>query len=406
MRRSAPGLLLTVLLGISMLPGASADSASPKTWQARMRALAATTNELLPQLVSRHPDKAVVLEHAQTLADLAHAVRDDAARKMTRPPGDADASLPILAGQFAEDARAAYAALRGGQFDYGVDLLRSVTSHCLACHTRHEADPGIPRFPLSPKMDALGRVEQADLLTAIRRFEEALAEYQAIAADDKFANAHQIEWERAVRHGLSLAVRVKQSPEAALQIVEDARTQGAAPEFLRQNAARWEAALNKWKAETAAGAGKNPADTEPALYERMKRLFTEAQAAQEYPAYKGANVEYLRASAAAHDLLARFPDSKRAAEALYIAGMAYDVIGDATVWPSHQLYFEACVHRAPHSQMAARCYERFEQAVYLGYSGSGGTFIPEDMVKRMTALKRIAEPIDTRARHRRKPKLN
>ncbi|MBA2490705.1 MAG: hypothetical protein H0V34_03005 [Gammaproteobacteria bacterium] len=154
--------------------------------------------------------------------------------------------------------------------------------------------------------------------------------------------------------------------------------------------------MSKWQAEKVADSDKTSADTEPALYEEMSRLFTAAKAAQLYPKDTGANIEYLRASTTAHELLARFPDSKHAAEAFFIAGSAYDVIGDPILWPSHERYFEACVRRAPHSRIAVRCYERFEQSVYIGYSGSGGTFIPEDMQKRMSELKRIAEPIDTR----------
>ncbi|MBA2490704.1 MAG: hypothetical protein H0V34_03000 [Gammaproteobacteria bacterium] len=165
MRRSVLGLVFSVLHGITMLSSASADPATPISWQAKMRALGATMNELLPQLVSRHPEKEVVFKHARTLAELAHAVRDDAARKMTRPSGDADPSLPILANQFVEDAEVAYAAVKSGQLAYGVSLLRSVTGHCIACHTRHEANSELPSFPLSPKTNALGRVEQADLIT-------------------------------------------------------------------------------------------------------------------------------------------------------------------------------------------------------------------------------------------------
>ncbi len=42
------------------------------------------------------------------------------------------------------------------------------------------------------------------------------------------------------------------------------------------------------------------------------------------------------------------------AEAFFIAGSAYDVIGDPILWPSHERYFEACVRRAPHSRIAVR----------------------------------------------------
>ena len=381
-----------LLVGIVLVPALCLGSAStPKSWQGKMQALADVTNELLPELVSRTPDRKRLAVQAKRLAGLAHALSDDAAKKMSRPPGDADASLPFIAGRFAEDAQSAYLALKNGHADYGVTILRSVTGHCIACHSRHDAGPDFPTVPLSPKTESLSRAEKADLLVATRQFDRAFGEYLAIVSDEKTAKAEYLEWERAVRHALPVAVRVKKSPEMASQLVDKVMAQEAAPEFVKRNAAKWKAAIENWKSE----ARPSGEVTEDALYEEMTRLLEEAQAAQQYPADTGANIGYLRASAVAHELLARFPDGKRAGEALFAAGVSYDVLADPFLWPSHEFYYEACVRRVPNTELAQRCFERFEQSIYTGYSGSGGTFIPEDAFARIGELKKLARGSNT-----------
>jgi hypothetical protein len=56
----------------------------------------------------------------------------------------------------------------------------------------------------------------------------------------------------------------------------------------------------------------------------------------------------------------------------------------------HELYYEACVRELPHSSLAKRCYERYEQSVYVGYTGSGGTNIPDELQVILSELKKLA----------------
>ena len=50
------------------------------------------------------------------------------------------------------------------------------------------------------------------------------------------------------------------------------------------------------------------------------------------------------------------------------------------------LYFESCVRSSPHSELAEKCYQRFEQNVYFGYTGSSGTHLPEKVKDQLLAL--------------------
>ncbi len=55
----------------------------------------------------------------------------------------------------------------------------------------------------------------------------------------------------------------------------------------------------------------------------------------------------------------------------------------------HPLYFEACVRRDPHSTTARSCFQRYEEAVYAGFTGSGGTNIPADITVKLAGLRKL-----------------
>ena len=74
-----------------------------------------------------------------------------------------------------------------------------------------------------------------------------------------------------------------------------------------------------------------------------------------------------------HELLSLAPNGKHASEAMLIAGNAYRLLGEPLVTLLPEMYFEACVRNSPHTSLARQCFERFEESVYFGYSGGGGT---------------------------------
>ena len=53
--------------------------------------------------------------------------------------------------------------------------------------------------------------------------------------------------------------------------------------------------------------------------------------------------------------------------------------------------FEACVRENPKTPLARRCFQQLSDRVYLGFTGSAGTFIPEEELARLTELRGLAE---------------
>jgi hypothetical protein len=367
-----------------LVPGAKAESKT--SWQGKMQSLGEAIGELLPEIVSKKGNVEVIEKNAKALSELSHTLKPGLATGKMAPPEDADPSLAIIAGKFSDQTKYAYRAVKAGNVDYGKNILRGVTSYCIACHTRHDKGPEFPTFPLSPKADQLAPEEKAELFIATRQFDKGIDAFEGLIKDPAYAKSHPFEWERAVRSALAIAIRVKNDPARAQQVIDLALKTDNVPAYTKSYLTKWKAAIADWKSQ-----GKKAGGGEKELAADMRKLMAEAKAGQLFPADHSSEIQYLRASGVAHDLLRQAKTPKVKAEGLLMVGTAYEVLGNPVLWPMHELYFEACVRQVPHSKLAQQCYDRYEESVYMGYTGSAGTNIPDDIRVQLAELKQLAQ---------------
>lgn len=391
--KSASLAVLLVLFCWKAAEGAEGKSvaAAEKSWPGKMQKLESALQELLIDLSSDQRFRAKenfqkIEEHAQTFASLAHAVKTS-----TGEAPDADASIAILSDQFASASNQALRALKSGQREYARTLLRTMTGYCISCHTRNATGPSFQAASAAPLLKSLKDVERADYYAAIRQFDQALSEYERIASIPRKAESYSPEWERAVRSGLAIAIRVKKDPDRALRLVDRVLLSPTAPLYLKTQANQWKVNLSTWKLTPPP---KLASDEDRFKY--AITLLAAAKSQQAYPADRSADVLYLRASAIVHDLLSASPNGPYAADALFLAGISYEVLRDSTPWDIQDFYYLACIAKAPHTERARQCFTRYEQSVYFGYTGSGGIQLPSDTLKQLKELDRLSGPSENK----------
>jgi tetratricopeptide (TPR) repeat protein len=390
---AAAGLLPARALGD---PAASSSKAAPKAqakgsqqWAQKMRKLEKSFQELLVDLNSDERFNAPknfkrIERNAETFAKLAHElnVKDGSAP-------DHDPTIPIVAKQFEKEADRAYKTLKWGHRDYARDMLKSMTGYCMACHTRNSSGPSFQSIASSPAVQSLRTLEKGDYYAATRQFDRALEEYERLLSNPANIEHYTFDWEKAVRSGLAIAVRVKKDPDRALSIVDRVLATPKSPFFLKEQASQWKKSLLAWKEES----GSKPV-TEEGYYSQAVKLVAAAKSFQKYPADRSADILYLRASSAVHDLLAFAPNGKHATEALYLAGLCYEVLHDLNLWDQHEFYYLACIMKSPRTEISRQCFKHYEQSVYLGYTGSGGTHVPREIYAKLQDLDRMSTPAE------------
>lgn len=375
---------------------ARATGAEP-TWAEQMQRLKGVLPELLVDVTSdknfdnpKNADR--ILNNTKKLSELAHSLARMQESKGEGKPIDGDPTIGLISVLLDDEVQRAYSALKDGHRAYARRVLRSVSTYCVACHTRTDFGPNFPRLELKLETDALTQLELADIYAATRQFDRALAEYEKVASDPNAALTRSIEWEKAMKRALAIAVRVNHDPDRALKLVGKVVDSPHAATYFKAEAVAWQEGLRKWKKE----ATKKQASAPTALAE-ARRLIEQGRATQKYPADETGSVYYLRASAVLHEVMRQSLTADQLAQAFYLSGVAYEALQPLGLWTLPELYYESCIRKAPHSAVAESCFQRYEKNVYLGYSGSGGLALPQDVAKRIRDLQDLAKTAPKRS---------
>src|SRR6185437_9047466 len=143
----------------------------------------------------------------------------------------------------------------------------------------------------------------------------------------------------------------------------------------------WQRDIQTWKKE------KPSKDSSAAeMIASAKKLIAKGQ---DSPGH--GEVSFLRGSSLLHNFLKSYPKAPGRPEAFYLLGLSYTRLQDLALWNLQEMYFRACIAEAPHTEIAEKCYQKYEDSVVMGFSGSSGVHIPPDVLLQMRRLKVQAE---------------
>lgn len=388
MNRLFQFLLLTVMVSSAFAAGDEAPSNTE--WKNKMNQLSLTITSLLSQASSperfRDPkNKASIQKNIDSLKTLAHTLNP---KKMSS--SKKDPTLAVFAKDLEEKADNALQAFSSGHMDYSRRVVRQVTASCIACHSRNASGPQFGDIGAPDSSMNLKPIELARYFAATRQFDRAFDESMKLVKDQSTTSPW--EWQEAVDQALNLAVRVKRDPKAALGVTEAILHDDHTPKYLKQNAKTWEQSIASWKKELKAAALKSSTLSEGALLKEAQRLFQKGQKLQKFPMDFSGNVFYLRSTSVLHDLLQNYPEGKKTTEALFWIAQGYENLSALRDDDIQNVFYEACIHEKPHSDLALKCYHRYEQNTIFGFTGSSGTHLPDEIQEKLLHLGAEAAP--------------
>ncbi len=369
-------MLLSVLT-VVVLGAADAGPATLDTKSSMREAFAALVRlqeaAAKPSALTDPAQAPRISEDLGRLKDLAHAFPADA---QAQEP--ATAALSSLLGRYAAETQRRFDAHEPGSVGTRV---RTLMSLCVTCHARERASGG---FAIGfERLDALGLtgVERATVLVSTRQFDAALVEYGKVL-DAKLTDF--AAFSRALQDSLTLLVRVKDDPVATAALLDRVGAREDLPKFFRSHVPTWKRDVADWRAEKFDAQRAKP----EVLFAKAQALVTKANGGSLFGDDRK-DVLWLRASGYLNLALAKNPKLKTRGEALFLLGTCAGGLRSPLWWDVDELYYEACVRENPRSPLAKRCYERLAERVTLGYTGSAGTFIPDDEQTRLDELKAL-----------------
>lgn len=365
-----------IFLGFCLIAQAQAEETR---WQEKMRAVSNALAKVVPYLYPSADKDVKGLTESVEVLYMASSQLDVKKDHMIKT-GDFDPGLLFLSNSFQEDITRAYMSLKDGYTDYARYVLKGSTNYCIACHTR--SSNGV-QFPLlkafEEPLKSAPWITRIEFQAASRQFDTVYDEVIAQLKKPKGQALSIFDLERGVRLALSIAIRVKQSPPKALELAQAVSKSKNVNFPMKQAAKDWIRDITAWKKE-----GKKEFSSAFDMIEEARRLIKRAERS---PSQGHDEVNYLRALAVLHDLLRKFPQSQEMPEALYLIGESYRPLQELGLWNLQEKYFQACVLQVPHTELAEKCYKRFEESIVFGFSGSSGTHIPPEMQKQLQFLK-------------------
>ena len=390
MKHKLPGMIALLFLALLMIVPSSTlgaplakeqtPSAEQAQWKKKMQSLYQSLTDLLTDVCSdqRYNDSknsSRIEREIKSISAFSHELS-----KKTKDTIQADPSLQLFSGFLASETSEAYRSFRGGQKDYARDILRAIPGDCLACHSRNTLGPDFKSLPLEPNapLKPFGR---ATFYAATRQFDRAIESFQKVLRGEEKPKADPYDLEKSVHDAFTIAVRFKRDPVLTQSIAQSVLDNADAPQFLKENASLWKKSAAEWQSEKP-----REAKTEEGLHAEALRLMAQAKAHQGYSMDHSQDSVYLRASSVLYDLIQMAPNGKYVGDALLLLGVCYEVLSPRRMENLHNIYYEACIDRAPHTDTSKTCYQRYEQSMYFGFTGSSGTHLPSEIKQKLLEL--------------------
>jgi hypothetical protein len=367
-------LLLTLIVGCNHksvdgeASGSNKNSDTPVNWTLNMVQLKDSLARLEPYLVDEKKFEAIA--NAAIIKKEIDIILVNSRNVIHNPTiVSRDPTVRIVASQFAQDIQRSAESFEQGKKEFSRYQLMKVTGYCIECHTRTQQGPQYEKPLLNKNLAGLSRFQRAEYLIATRYFDEGLTlleeDIVAAAAENNFTRV-----ERASKYGLMITVQFMQNPNRALAFVKKIEEAKGVPFAIKEKSKLWRKSILEWKAM------KSPKDSSLTL--AKLRVLADR---------KDSEVDQMRAIAGLLPFLAMEPKGAELGESLFLAGRCYESLSDLSLFSFYENYYTACIHSVPNSTWSKKCYERLEDSIQFGYSGSGGTHIPIEIQVQLDKLK-------------------
>ena len=251
------GCLSLVFISLFTVSAFAGSSSSPekdeKSWGSDMQELKHLVEELIPAIFSlsefeRVKNTKEFKDDLEKFSKISHSVKVKAEKSKELP--SADPSLRFVSTILEDNAKQAYEAYQIGQKEWARGLVKQSLGHCFACHSTDRFGPQFETEEDPKFLKGLSTLDKADFYIATRNFEEALKLYKESIESVKLAKNLPGEWQRAVRNGLALAVRIKNDPKLAEGFINTAmKKEFSSNPIYDRDLKAWKAGVLAWKTE-------------------------------------------------------------------------------------------------------------------------------------------------------------
>lgn len=277
-------------------------------------------------------------------------------------------------------------AFKKGQKDYAYWRMKEFTANCIECHSR------LPQNYVSSFQNGELQVDQkmftepynqgvANLI--VRRYPDAKALFIRAIQDHYIAkNFENIEL--PFKQLLLIDAKILRMPDQFKATVSTYLNRKETPESLKNTLTEWLKRLEYWSKKPYLKTGL---DSEDKLATFLSTEMLNIKNGR--PTEDGAEVDMLMAAGLLSQYSFQNPQSSKSAEINYWMGWVEKRLQRDHFFGSGDLFLKQCMRKYPAHPIAHQCYEEYKESVEFEFTGSGGTDIPDEVMKELQEYKRL-----------------
>ncbi|MCC6277555.1 MAG: hypothetical protein IT289_06550 [Oligoflexia bacterium] len=274
-----------------------------------------------------------------------------------------------------------------GNKSYARWMLQSMFNICSSCHTQLGTESSWARA-LEPNTKWASDFDQAEFFFATRDYSKAFELYDKMIRGYPGNKLTTLQLETAFERQAAYFVKVKRTPQNGVDYMAKLQTASQVPEFLQNNAKAWAGLFRDWSKE-------KPVDLR-AMNEAQFRKYVEEQLApglwdKLIDASEPRVITYLKVSTVLGDYLQTHPNTKLKAQIFLWLARCDRALNNNFFYSLADIYLRECIMRFSDSPVAVKCYEEYETSTMAAYSGSAGSFVPDEVNRELKRLKALVD---------------
>lgn len=289
--------------------------------------------------------------------------------------------------------------VNGGHESFARLRMQTIASLCITCHAQLPAEYSgglISALDQRDRGQFRNDFDYAEYLFLLRRYNRAQRYYQQsisstlskrgqnpqMALDPQDSRSLRL----AIKRILTIHLQINYRPGQALQFLDNLLTEAHLPQAQKMDVTRWRNELRPWASKSLSLRLNDGGQVKKFIEENLSFLTTQSSEL---------DGEHQMGLLIATGVLSKFLSQKREDEltpfALYWLARAERQLNANFFFSLADLYLRDCITKYPHSSFARQCLQEYRESIEFGYTGSGGTDIPQDEMDKIKAFEAIIQ---------------
>lgn len=277
-------------------------------------------------------------------------------------------------------------AYQEGHRDYAWRSLRSTFNSCSQCHTQISQASGrkqAPAWKFENQSLPKDPMELADFWFMIRAYDKAFEQFSRVVQGYGKEEKDQFKLRKALRHILTITLRIDQSPEKTLVYLNQINNTDSFPTYLREDIQTWKNELKNLKTLPRMDIKTVSAK---ALENLLEDLFRSAYPIPREGRSKEVAMEY------GSGLLFEFVNQrpKEVTQRMYYwLGISTVELNRFDFTSFGDSFLKECIENFAPTPISQECYSALKENWIFGYSGSSGISLPKSNKEELNRLEKI-----------------